>query len=1170
MIATATAFTGAATLTTPAAAGPASSTKIESTVSEALENKDSTDFWVMLSDQADLSAASRITDWGQRGQAVLDALRHTADSSQAGVKAELTAAGVDFTSYFAANTIHVHGGTAALAERLAGKAEVTSILASRTYEVPTDAPAPEVPAVDAVEWGIAAINADDVWATYGTRGEGIVVGDIDTGVQWDHPALIGKYRGNAAGGVDHNYNWYDPARACPTATPCDNHSHGTHTMGTMVGSDGANQIGVAPGAKFIAAKGCPASNCTTEGLLAAGQWMLAPTDLTGANPRPELRPHVVNNSWGGTSADPWYQATVQAWRAAGIFPSFSNGNAGPACSTSGAPGVYPNSYASGAFDVNGAIASFSSRGPGVNGTIKPNLAAPGVSVRSSVPGNGYGSQSGTSMAAPHTSGSIALIWSAAPALIGDIAATEALLNGTAVDTANLACGGTAANNNVFGEGKLDVLAAVDNSPRGPMGTMSGTVTNAATGAPIAGAKVFADGERDRTVTTNAAGRYTSAIPVGDYSLTVSAFGFAATTAVITVTEGQETTRDAALTPARRHTLRGVVRGSDGSPVTGSTVAVANTPLAPVVTGADGAYAVPNIPEGQYRINASAGSCNHPLDLDVTVDGDETADITLPTRKDSFGFSCFIEGPSYVEGDTPISLTGDDAATVVPLPFEFWFYGRTYSQAHVGTNGHVNFLAPAPTALSNTPIPSSNVPNAAIYPFWDDLRLDATSRVMSKTLGTAPNRQFVIEWRDTIIFGTTARVDFEAVLFENGEIAFRYRNLDQANPRETGSSVSVGIENQTGAVGFQYSLNQSALTDNQAIHFKPPANGVVSGAATDSNDGLGVAGATIRALKGGVEVDKTTTGADGTYRLRLLGGDYQLEMSKHNYVTGTSEVTITTGDVATAGLVLDTSRVGLDLAPVTFLAQEGQLRTATRTLNSTGLLSAEFTLTDNAPWLWAVPGAGVGVKPGASQELTIRTDPNGLRPGVHTGSITVTTNAGRTPTLTLPVTLVVPAFRVGLDSGGNGFVDGAGDTWVTDTAWTPGGFGYLSNGPVVTTKKAIAGTTDDALFQSQRESAGGYRYDSLPEGTYQVRLDFAELKADLPAGRRVFDVSVNGKVVLPDYDIAARVGSLTADSHEFWVTVPEGGSIAVDLAAEKGKLPPVINSLRITHRPDHVS
>jgi subtilisin family serine protease len=162
--------------------------------------------------------------------------------------------------------------------------------------------------------------------------------------------------------------------------------------------------------------------------------------------------------------DTWYQATVDAWIASGIFPAWAAGNEGPSCSSLREPGSYPESYTMGAYDINNQIASFSSRGPsplplGV-GTVKPDIAAPGVDVRSSEPTNTYGSMSGTSMATPHVAATVALIWSAVPALRGNITATEKLLSQTAHHVSALGCGGAPAFNNVWGHGHLDAFAAV--------------------------------------------------------------------------------------------------------------------------------------------------------------------------------------------------------------------------------------------------------------------------------------------------------------------------------------------------------------------------------------------------------------------------------------------------------------------------------------------------------------------------------------------------------------------------------------------------------------------------------------------------------------------------------------------------------------------------------------
>ena len=162
-------------------------------------------------------------------------------------------------------------------------------------------------------------QGDQVWSQYGDKGEGIVVANIDTGVQYDHPALVNQYRGNNGDGTfNHNYNWFDAAGTSPNA-PSDGNGHGTHTMGTMVGDDGAgNQIGVAPGVKWIAANGCCPSDAA---LITSGQWMLEPTDLAGQNPDASKRPNVINNSWGSQlpSNDPFMEDITLAWTASGIF-----------------------------------------------------------------------------------------------------------------------------------------------------------------------------------------------------------------------------------------------------------------------------------------------------------------------------------------------------------------------------------------------------------------------------------------------------------------------------------------------------------------------------------------------------------------------------------------------------------------------------------------------------------------------------------------------------------------------------------------------------------------------------------------------------------------------------------------------------------------------------------
>ncbi|MFE9689556.1 S8 family serine peptidase [Micromonospora sp. NPDC005806] len=541
--------------------GASTSDKIRPELTRQLQAKSEGDFWIHFKDRADLSQAGAIKDWAKRGTAVADALKKTAAESQAKIRAELDGSGAKYQTFWATNAIKVDSGSLTMAQNFAAHAEVEGLYAPMEYKVPEVTQGDNEKTVNALEWGIANINADDVWSQYGVKGAGITVANIDTGVQFDHPALVRSYRGNNGDGTfDHNYNWFNAAGTC-AAAPCDNNGHGTHTMGTMAGSDGANQIGVAPDVKWIAANGCCPSDAA---LIASGQWMLQPTDLNGQNPDASKRPNIINNSWGTTlpSNDPFMEDVTNAWTASGIFGSWSNGNNGPGCQTSGSPGSRTSNYSVGAYDINNNIASFSSRGAGQDGQIKPNLSAPGVNVRSSVPGSSYASFNGTSMASPHLAGAVALLWSAAPALVGDVNATRALLDNTAVDKEDLQCGGTADDNNVYGEGRLDALALLNAAPIGDTGTLAGTITDATTGAPIGGATVALTGAATRQLTTGSDGKYSSLLPAGAYQVAVSAFGYESKTVPATVTKDTTTTTNVALTAVPSVTVSGSV--TDGS------------------------------------------------------------------------------------------------------------------------------------------------------------------------------------------------------------------------------------------------------------------------------------------------------------------------------------------------------------------------------------------------------------------------------------------------------------------------------------------------------------------------------------------------------------------------------------------------------------------------------
>jgi subtilisin family serine protease len=263
----------------------------------------------------------------------------------------------------------------------------------------------------------------------------------------------------------------------------------------------------------------------------------------------------------------------------------------------------------GAFDINGAIAPFSGRGPSAfGGIVKPNVSAPGVNVRSSVPTDSYANFDGTSMATPHASGAVALMWSAAPALVGNIDETRAIIDQTAIDTEDLTCGGEPANNNVWGEGKLDVLAAVEQSPRGDTATLAGTVTDAATGDPIAGATVTATGEIDRTATTDEDGAYELSLVAGSFDVSVEVYGYGGETTTVDLTAGETTTLDFALDPLPTAVVSGTVTDGSGHgwPLY-ARIDIDGYPLGPVFTDpVTGAYSVELVEATDFTFNVSVG------------------------------------------------------------------------------------------------------------------------------------------------------------------------------------------------------------------------------------------------------------------------------------------------------------------------------------------------------------------------------------------------------------------------------------------------------------------------------------------------------------------------------------------------------------------------------------
>lgn len=469
-------------------------------------------FLVLLSQQAHPRDAARMTsDRASRGFVVFDALRSASASSQPAIRAQLEALGAKYRPYWIVNAFAVEGNRAAV-EALAARPDVRAIESDRAFQVPLEKPdtstvAPQ--AINSVGWNLSWINVPSVWAL-GDTGQNAVYANADTGVQWTHPALQPHYRGWNGTTADHNYNWWDAIHAdidgngnpCgfSLAAPCDDQGHGTHTMGTGIGDDGAgNQIGVAPGARWIGCRNMDAGVGRPSTYIECMQFFLAPTDLSGNNPDPNKRPDAVGNSYGCPSSELCSAnsllTAMDNLRAAGVFMSVSAGNSGSACSTvSDPPGLYDSAITVGAtgYQTN-AIASYSSRGPvtadGSN-RKKPDIVAPGSSVRSSYPTNSYSSLNGTSMASPHVAGVVALLWSAFPNLRGNVDHTEYILEQTAVRlTTTQGCGGDTSSqvpNNVYGYGRVDALAAYNYAANELIATPTPTPNVTPTPTPVPG------------------------------------------------------------------------------------------------------------------------------------------------------------------------------------------------------------------------------------------------------------------------------------------------------------------------------------------------------------------------------------------------------------------------------------------------------------------------------------------------------------------------------------------------------------------------------------------------------------------------------------------------------------------------------------------------------------